>query len=255
MSDARASLSEDDFLGGKLRLKQPTRGHRAGHDAVLLAAATPARPGERVVDLGAGVGAAGLAVAARVGAVDLVLVERDESLVDIARANLAANGMSGRAVVLDITASAAAFARAGLPPDSAERILMNPPFNDPARHRPSPDQGRRGAHEEDRDTLMAWLRAARRVLKPAGTVSLIWRADGIGRVLAALEDGFGAVTVLPVYPRPDAAAIRILVRATKGSKAMPVLLPGVCLNAQSTEASNDVQAVLRGAAVLPLSVL
>ena len=70
MSDVAASLSEDDFLGGKLRLKQPKRGHRAGHDAVLLAAATPAKPGERVVDLGAGVGVAGLAVASRVATID-----------------------------------------------------------------------------------------------------------------------------------------------------------------------------------------
>jgi tRNA1(Val) A37 N6-methylase TrmN6 len=191
----------------------------------------------------------------RVAAVDLVLVERDESLVEIAQANLAANKLSGRVVGLDVTANAAAFARAGLPPDSAERILMNPPFNDPARHRASPVSARRGAHEEDRDTLPAWLRAARRMLRPAGTVSLIWRADGIGRVLGALEDGFGAVTVLPVYPRPDVAAIRILVRATKGSKAVPVLLPGVYLNERSGEASDEVQAVLRGAAVLPLSAL
>jgi len=117
MSDVAASFSEDDFLGGKLRLRQPTRGHRAGHDAVLLAAATPARAGERVVDLGAGVGAAGLAVAARIKDIDLVLVERDEALVDIARANLVTNRLNGCAVALDVGASAAEFAAAGLLPD------------------------------------------------------------------------------------------------------------------------------------------
>src|SRR4051812_45012489 len=113
MSDAPSSLSEDVFLGGKLRLKQPRRGHRAGHDAVLLAAATPAYSGERIVDLGAGVGAAGLAVASRVEDIDLVLVERDEVLVEIARANLAANKLKGSAIALDVTANATVFAAAG----------------------------------------------------------------------------------------------------------------------------------------------
>jgi len=253
MSDAVASLSEDEFLGGKLRLKQPKHGHRAGHDAMLLAAATPARAGERIVDLGAGVGAAGLAVASRINGIDLVLVERDEDLVDIARANLAANGLKGCAVALDVVAGAAAFAAVGLGPDSVDRVLMNPPFNDPSRHQASPDPMRRAAHEDDDDTLATWMRSVRRILKPAGTVSLIWRAEEIGRVLAALETGFGAPMVLPVYPRSDAAAIRILVRATKGSRAPAALLPGIFLNGNTGRAPDDVQAVLEGKDVLPLA--
>jgi tRNA1(Val) A37 N6-methylase TrmN6 len=253
MSDALASLSEIDFLGGKLRLKQPKRGHRAGHDAVLLAAATPARAGERVVDLGAGVGAAGLAVAARINDIDLVLVERDEALADIARANLAVNRLKGRAVALDVAASAAAFTAAGLQPDSVDRVLMNPPFNDPSRHQPSPDLLRRAAHEDDDDTLVTWVRAVRRILKPSGTVSLIWRAEEVARVLSALEGGFGALMVLPVYPRPGAAAIRVLVRATKGSRAPTELLPGIVLNGHAGRVPDDVHAVLSGKSSLSLA--
>jgi tRNA1(Val) A37 N6-methylase TrmN6 len=253
MSDVPTSLSEDKFLGGRLRLKQPKRGHRAGHDAVLLAAATPAKAGERVVDLGAGVGAAGLAVASRLHGVDLVLIERDEGLVEIAQSNIAANTLKGRAIALDVTASAAAFAAVGVPPDSADRVLMNPPFNDPSRHQASPDAARRRAHEQGDNTLAAWMRTARRILKPAGTVSLIWRAEGIARVYAALEAGFGDVMVLPVHPRPDAEAIRIIVRATKGSRASTALLPGIFLNGAAGSVPDDVQAVLNGAAVLPLA--
>jgi len=97
------------------------------------------------------------------------------------------------------------------------------------------------------------MRAARRVLRPAGTVTLIWRAEAIAKVFAALESGFGAVTVLPVHPRPDAAAIRVLVRATKASRAASVLLPGITLNARSGDTPADVQAILDGSAVLPLA--
>jgi tRNA1(Val) A37 N6-methylase TrmN6 len=222
---------------------------------VLLSAATPARPGERIVDLGAGVGAAGLAVAVRVRPIELVLVEQDELLVDLARANLAANGLTGLAIALDVTASAADFVAAGLPPDSTDRVLMNPPFNDSSRHQASPDAARRSAHEQDDNTLATWMRSVRRILKPAGTVSLIWRAEDIARVLAALQTGFGDVMVLPVHPRSDAAAIRILVRATKGSRGPTVLLPGIHLNREAGRVPDEVQAVLRGDAVLPLATV
>jgi tRNA1(Val) A37 N6-methylase TrmN6 len=139
MSEAATEVTEDAFLGGRLRLRQRKSGHRAGHDAMLLAAATPATPGNRVVDFGAGVGAAGLAVARRVATIDLVLVEVDAALAALARANAAANAIAADVVVLDIEASADSFAAAGLTPDSAEIVLMNPPFNDSARHRASPD--------------------------------------------------------------------------------------------------------------------
>src|SRR6202011_5756086 len=94
-------FTEDAFLGGQLRLRQRKSGHRAGHDAMLLAAATPARSGDRVVDFGAGVGAAGLAVARRVAGIELVLVEIDQGLADLARANAAANAIAADVIVLD----------------------------------------------------------------------------------------------------------------------------------------------------------
>ena len=124
-----AEITEDGFLGGQLRLRQPKGGHRAGHDAILLAAATPARSGDRVVDLGAGVGAAGLAVARRVRGIDLVLVEIDPAMAELARNNAGANAIMAEVVILDVEADAPAFAAAGLAPDSADVVLMNPPFS------------------------------------------------------------------------------------------------------------------------------
>src|SRR5436309_3809820 len=107
-----AEVTEDAVLGGKLRLKQPSAGHRVGHDAILLAAACPARAGEQIVDLGAGVGAAGLALAARVDGCMVTLVEIDPALAALAAENAQRNGLAARvrAVVLDSTAPARAFA-------------------------------------------------------------------------------------------------------------------------------------------------
>src|SRR5580704_17073471 len=144
MSAALSEVTEDAVLGGRLQLLQPRRGHRVGHDAILLAAATAARDGEHVVELGAGVGAAGLAVAQRRDGVRVTLLERDPALAELAAENARRNCLAERVSVcaLDVGAALADFAAAGLPPQSAQRVLMNPPFLDPSRHNLSPDQHR-----------------------------------------------------------------------------------------------------------------
>jgi len=247
-------LTEDLILGERLRVRQPRRGHRVGHDAILLAASCPARAGDKIVELGAGVGAAGLAVAARVDGVSVTLVEIDPALAALARANAALNNLADHvtALALDAAAPARAFAAAGLRADAFMRVLMNPPFNDPARQRVSPDRARRLAHAAPRATLAAWSRTAARLLRPRGTLSLIWRADGLAEVLAALAPAFGAVTVLPIHSKPGEGAIRVLVRAVKASRAPLVLLPGLVLNDPSGRITAEADAILRGDEVLPL---
>ncbi|MCP3419216.1 MULTISPECIES: tRNA1(Val) (adenine(37)-N6)-methyltransferase [Bradyrhizobium] len=248
-----AGITEDGFLGGQLRLRQPRSGHRAGHDAILLAAATPARSGDRVVDLGSGVGAAGLAVARRVRGIDLVLVEIDPALAELARNNAATNAIMAKVIVLDVEAGAAAFDDAGLGPDSADVVLMNPPFNDPSRHRASPDGVRERAHVASATTLAGWVHAARRILKSNGQLALIWRADGIAEVLAALDRGFGSVEILPVHGDGASPAIRILVRATKGGRAPTRLHAALLLNEESGVPNKWVQEILAGKGDLPLA--
>jgi tRNA1(Val) A37 N6-methylase TrmN6 len=247
-------FTDDAVLDGRLRLRQPARGHRFGHDAILLAASCPARLGELVVELGAGVGAAGLALAARVDGAMVTLVEINPQLAALAAENAERNQLAERvrAVVLDVAAPARAFAAVGLRPESVMRVLMNPPFNDPARQRVSPDRSRRLAHAAAKATLAHWIKGAARLLRPRGTLSLIWRADGLRDVMEALASGFGAVTVLPVHPKPGEPAIRILVCATKGSRAPFVLLPGLSLADRSGRPTPEAETVLRTGLPLPL---
>ena len=255
MEEGLGALTEDAMLGGALRLRQPRRGHRAGHDAVLLAAACPALSGEHVVDLGAGVGAAGLALAARTADIAVTLVEIDPELAALGAENAQLNGWAGRvrSITLDAAAPARAFAAAGLVPDSVARVLMNPPFNDPVRQRTSPERRRRLAHAAPRETLAAWIRTAARLLRPHGTLTVMFRADGLVDLARLLESIFGAVVILPVYPKPDQPAIRILVRATKASRAPLTLLPGLVLNDAAGHATPQAEAVLRAGATLPLA--
>jgi tRNA1(Val) A37 N6-methylase TrmN6 len=247
-------FTEDAFLGGQLRLRQPKSGHRAGHDAMLLAAATPARSGDRVIDLGAGIGAAGLAIAKRVAGIELFLVEIDAALASVARGNAVANAIAADVIVLDVTSAAETFAAAGLSPDSVDVVLMNPPFNDPARHRASPDRAREVAHVSTAATLEKWIHAARRILKSGGALTLIWRADGLVEVLTALARGFGSLAIQPVHGDPKMPAIRVLIRATKGGKAPLRIYPALMLNDESALPNKQVTDVLAGKGVLPLAV-
>jgi tRNA1(Val) A37 N6-methylase TrmN6 len=255
MSDVSLEYTQDAFLGGQLLLRQPKSGHRAGHDAMLLAASCRVRVGERVVEFGAGVGAAGLAVARRVGAVDLTLVEIDAGLAQFARDNAAANSIPAQVLVMDVTGPARDFAAQGLVPDSADVVLMNPPFNDAARHRASPDEARASAHVAMPATLQQWIAAARRILKSGGVLTLIWRADGLGEALAALDHGFGSVRLLPVHGEASKPAIRILMSAVKGGRAPTQILPALMLNGASARSDKAVTEILAGrGGVLPLAI-
>jgi tRNA1(Val) A37 N6-methylase TrmN6 len=249
----QADVSEDAVLGGRLIVRQPRHGHRVGHDAILLAAACSARPQDRLIDLGAGVGAAGLAVARRVDDLAVTLVEVDPALVVLARENAGRNGLAERvrAVCLDVAAPAEAFAAAGLSAGATDHVLMNPPFN--AAHNPSPDRGRRLAHAAKDDALPLWVDVAARLLRPAAVVTLMWRADGLDAVLEALAGDFGAATVLPVHPKPDAPAIRVLVRAVRASRAPLALLPGLFLADAAGRPTDEAEVVLREGALLPLA--
>jgi tRNA1(Val) A37 N6-methylase TrmN6 len=253
MSEVLADTTEDAFLGGQLRLRQPKSGHRAGHDAMLLAAATAAKAGDRVVEFGAGVGAAGLSLAKRVGGIDLAMAEIDPDLAALARENARCNVIAADVVVLDVTAPAQVFANVGLTPDSVDAVMMNPPFNDAARHRASPDTARASAHVADSTTLESWVHAARRILKSDGALTLIWRADGIAEVLAALSKGFGSVAILPVHADAGRPAIRVLVRSVKGGKAPTRVLSSLVLNDEAGRPNKEVAEMLSGRRVLPLA--
>jgi tRNA1(Val) A37 N6-methylase TrmN6 len=250
-----ADSTEDRFLGGRLLLRQPKSGHRAGHDAMLLAAAVSARPGQLVVEFGAGVGAAGLAVASRVADLRLVLVEIDPDLARLAHDNASTNDIAATICVLDVAAGAEPFAGAGLLPDSVDAVLMNPPFNDAARHRGSPDSARQAAHVALPATLEAWLHAARRILKSGGVLTLIWRADGLGDVFAALGRGFGSIAILPVHGKAGEPAIRVVIRAIKGGRGPLAVYPGLTLTDGSGAATSEAQTLLTGQGILPLAGL
>lgn len=243
-------LAEDALLGGRVRLLQPRRGHRAGTDAVLLAAAADATAREAVADVGAGTGAVGLMIAARVPEVSLVAIERDARLAHLCGRNFALNGARGRVLAADVLAPVGERRRMGLAPGCADLVVTNPPFLEAGSSRRSPDAGRAAAHELPPGDLEAWLRACADLLKPKGRLALVHRADRLGDVLAALRRGFGGVRLRLVHPRADREAIRLVATATKGSRGPLAVLPPLLLHEEGGAFTPEAEALHRGEALL-----
>jgi len=201
---------------------------------MMLAAAVPQGFSGELADLGAGAGAAGLAVAARCPGARVTLVENHPVMAEHARQSLALEQnrrIAGRArlVVADVTLAGKARGAAGLADRSFDFVIANPPFNRDA-DRASPDALRRAAHVLPAGQLAAWLRTAAAILRPSGGLALIARPQMLPELFAAMAGRFGAIALRPVHPRADAPAIRIVLRAVRGSRAPLSLLPMLVLH-------------------------
>lgn len=225
----------DAFHRGAFHLVQPARGaHRAGMDAMLVAALVPDGACGRLADLGAGAGAAGLAVAARCPDVAVTLFERAPEMIACARRTLALGEnarLAARIAVVeaDVTARGRARQAAGLSDEAFDHVVMNPPFNDPGDRR-APEALRAEAHAMDADVFEDWIRTAGAIARPGGQLSLIARPQSIAEIVAACGRRFGGIEVTPVHPRAGEPAIRILVTAIKQSRARLCLRSGLVMH-------------------------
>lgn len=236
-------LTEDRLLGGRVVLHQPREGLRDGHDAVLLAASVPARPGETVLELGCGAGAAFLCLAARVPGITIVAVEREPALAALARENASRNGLSAVTVVEGDIADPAL--RRALP--RAAHGFANPPFW--SEGTAPPEALRRAATH---DVSLADWAACLRIVAPRGSARLILPAARFAEGFRALDlAGFGSPALLPLWPRAGAAAKRVILGARRGGRSPGRVLPGLALHA-GQGATAEAEAVLRDGAALAL---
>jgi tRNA1(Val) A37 N6-methylase TrmN6 len=242
-------ITQDLLLGGRIRLAQPAKGHRAGTDAVLLAASAPVKPGDVVVDVGAATGAVGLMAAVRQKDARFVFVEQDPDLADLCRRNCRDNDVQGEVVVADVLNKGSRQA-AGLMPESADLVLTNPPFLEEGRARISPNQGRAAAHALPAGGLEAWLKASTGLLKPKGRLLLIHRADRTAECLGILGKWLGGMELRFVHPSADRPAIRFLLAGIRGSRAPLTILPPVILNGSNGLFTAEAEALHRGEATL-----
>ena len=236
------TLTEDALLGGRVQLLQPARGYRVAIDAVLLAAAVDAAPGQRILDLGAGVGAVGLCLAARLAGCSVVGIELQPALAELAERNANLNGMAARVrtVVHDLARP--------LPADLGrfDHVVTNPPYLAAAVADPSPDPSKALATVESSADLMRWLAAATMAAEPAGTLLIIHRSDRLDEILGHLGRlGWGDITVKRLPP-----AARILVRARRADRLTRRDAPSLTLHRPGGGYTDEAEAILRHAGAL-----
>nr|WP_255568583.1 methyltransferase domain-containing protein [Neoroseomonas alba] len=232
------------MLDGRVRLRQPAKGFRAGLDAVLLAAFVPARPGEHVLEAGCGSGAAFLCLAARVPGLRVAAVERDPAMAALAATNARANAVDARVTEGDVVDRV--LARRLAPCDHA---FANPPYWPDGT--PPPQALRSAATHEAGTDLDAWAAFLAAALRDRGTASLVLPAARFDAGVAALRSaGCGSVTLLPIAPRAGDAAKRVLIRARKAGRAPARLLPPFVLHEADGAFTPAAEAVLRLAAPL-----
>ncbi len=247
--------TEDAFLGGRLTIAQTRKGSRAGVDAVFLAAACPAEAGEHVLDLGSGSGVVALAIACRVKGVRVTGIEIDADLCTLARANAARNTLQDRANFLcgDVTGPVRQLVEAGLPPDSFDHAVANPPFLSAGEARLPPDERLRRAHALGPGDLEKWVKCLAAFLKPGGTATIVHRADALAGLLQLCQGRFGDLTVFPLFPRTEARASRIILQGRKGSRAPLKLARGMVLHEAGREFTKEARAILRDGAALDVA--
>jgi len=203
----------DEYLGGKLRITQPKNGYRAGVDPVLLAASVPAKAGQRVLELGCGVGVASLCLAARIDGLSLTGLELQAEYATLARQNAIANAADMTVFTGDLVNMPSELRQ-----KSFDHVIANPPYFLRASSVSATDPGRETAMGEN-TPLDEWVKAAAKRLAPKGTATFIHRAERLGDLLAAMDHRLGSIQILPLVSRSGRVARLVILRAKKGGRA------------------------------------
>ena len=249
-----ATLTEDGFLGGRLRMLQPEKGFRAGIDSVFLAASIPCGAGESVFEVGMGTGVAALCLIARQPGIHLTGIEIAGRYAMLAEENARRNGFAANLKVIHADVKDALRKDvANMPePGTFTHAMANPPYFEEGSVTSSPHILKAQAHAFGAEDLKLWVKLAHAAVAARGTMTIIHRAESLGKLLAAMEGRFGDLRVAPLFPRQGAPASRVIVQGVKDSKAPLRILPGLVLHGEGTGFTPEAEQILRDGAAWSL---
>lgn len=245
---------ENTILRGKLKLLQPKVGFHAAIDTVFLAAAVPVKDRQHVLDIGCGVGSAGLSVTLRNNTIQLTGIDIQQELIDLALQNAALNDMSDRCRFFQGTV----LTDKNVPDNAFHSVMMNPPYQEAGTHVPSPKKIKAFSHGEDASgaALTDWVKYAHRKLKQGGFLTMIHRADRLDDVILSLTSRrwFGSLVIYPLYPHAGENARRVIVRARKERYAAATLKSGMVIHEKNGTYTSDAEKILGAAEVINLDI-
>ena len=248
MTFPQDQLTQDDFLGGLIRIWQPKVGYRAATDPVFLAASVSAKPGQKVLELGCGAGTALSCLCQRVSGLDAFGLEIQTNYADLARRNATDNGLEYSVFTGDLLDMPEPIRTSAF-----DHVFTNPPFYDVAASSAPKDRGRDVAHRIGEALLEDWISVGLRRLKPRGYFTIIHRAERLADILGALQGKAGDVRILPLCAREGRSAGRVIVRARKGAAGPLELLAPLILHEGTAHSKDedsfrpDVRKILRSA--------
>lgn len=247
----KVKTSEDNFFRGRFSALQPIgTGHRSGLDALLIAAGLPLNAKGLVVDLGSGSGVAGMAAACANLELTAVLVEKNKLMVDLANKSLGLEKNQHfatrlRVLEADVMLSGLEREKKGLAPNMADFVIMNPPYNHEGQ-RASPDKIKAEAHVMGVSGLDSWMRTAAAILKPGGTLIMIYRTEKLGEVIACSTGRFGGVSIVAVHSKEHEPAKRLIFKMKKGSRAPLKILPCLVIHNDEGGPTDVADSLLNG---------
>lgn len=231
------------ILGGAVRLSQLEGAFHTGLDAVMLAAACPAKDGSRVLDLGCGVGGAGLAVLHRLEGAILTGIDIQGDHIEMARENAMVNGMMERCDFW--VADVRAFQERAF-----DHVICNPPYMPQGTYIQSPEVRKDAALGLKDTTLEHWVACAFDCLQGRGSLSMVHRGDMVDKVVQAFGKRFGEIEIIPLWPKAGVQARRVIVRGIKHAKGVAIMHPGIILHDESGDYTPEAHKVLKEGASL-----
>lgn len=241
------AISEDYLLGGRVLVRQPVEGYRIAIDPIFLAASIDCHPGETVLDIGAGVGAASLCLASRVPDCRIIGLEIQRAAVRLAAENIALNNVRDRVEILygDLMQPPPRLA-AG----TYAHVMTNPPYLESSKATHSSNNHKNISNIESNISLEHWARFSLLMVRPKGTVTFIHRADRLDEILSYFTGKLGDITIFPLWPSKSKSAKRVIVRGRKNSNSPLKLTRGLVLHHEDGRYTEAAENILRNGAPL-----
>ncbi|MEM8833856.1 MAG: methyltransferase, partial [Pseudomonadota bacterium] len=199
-------------------------GFKTSMDSVLLAAACPIQKNEQLLDLGCSVGGAGMCVLKRCPDNHLTGVDIQVAQIELALENAAANNLVERCEFIESNVSDFRQEKA------FDHVIMNPPYLNDGEHLRSPHNEKATAMGHDDVSLKEWIDCAHFCLKSKGSMTIIHRADQIDHIIRDMGKRFGAIEIIPLWPKQDVPAKRVIIRAYKDRYSPTTLHAGLILH-------------------------
>ena len=219
------NIEHTTLFNGNVTVYQPVQGYRFALDSVVLAAFTPAKDHQTVLELGIGVGAASLALAFQHPNITIHGIEIQTDIIPITQKNIDANGWTNRFKLFSGN-----LTNRLVEGHYYDHVMMNPPFFEGHTYTDSPYAHKTLSHGESDGLLKDWIHEAHRALKSRGYITIVHTARRLDEILSLLTEKFGGIEVFPLWPKLGTPAKRVLVRARKSVNSPMKLHAGLVLH-------------------------